>query len=161
MRRFRFLIVKFAGLFNKERKDREFQEELESHVQMHIEDNLRLGMTPEEARGQTMIQLGGIEFHKGSLPRAAQSSTAGNGSARLLFRRAPAAQESLIHGRCSGCSRAGNWRGHDIGKRVLVSMEGTSRRLWLQTLSGQYARSSKANLSNLIVSQKLGQCDSK
>ncbi|MGO8697274.1 MAG: permease prefix domain 1-containing protein [Limisphaerales bacterium] len=64
MRRFRFLIVKFAGLFNKERKDREFQEELESHVQMHIEDNLRLGMTPEEARGQTMIQLGGIESTK-------------------------------------------------------------------------------------------------
>ena len=42
--------MRFGRLFNKRRKDREFAEEIESHLQMHIEDNLRLGMTPEEAR---------------------------------------------------------------------------------------------------------------
>jgi predicted permease len=31
---------------------------------MHIEDNLRLGMTPEEARRQALIKLGGIESTK-------------------------------------------------------------------------------------------------
>ena len=58
MRRLRGWIVRFGGLFNKQRKDRELEEEIESHLQMHIEDNLRLGMTPEEARRQAMIQVG-------------------------------------------------------------------------------------------------------
>ncbi len=61
MRKLRGWIMRFAGLFNKERKDREFQEELESHIQMHIEDNLLEGMASEEARRKAMIQLGGIE----------------------------------------------------------------------------------------------------
>jgi hypothetical protein len=66
MRRLRELILRFGGLFNKQRKDRELEEEIESHMQMHIEDNLRLGMTPEEARRQAMIRLGGIESTKES-----------------------------------------------------------------------------------------------
>ena len=64
MRRLRGWIVRLGGLFNKQRKDRELEEEIESHVQMHVEDNLRLGMTPEEARRQAMIKLGGIESTK-------------------------------------------------------------------------------------------------
>jgi len=36
-------VRRFGGLFNKRRKDRELAEELESHLQMHIEDNLRSG----------------------------------------------------------------------------------------------------------------------
>ncbi len=56
--------MRFGGLFNKGRKDREFQDELESHIQMHTEDNLRSGMTPGEARRQAMIKLGGIESTK-------------------------------------------------------------------------------------------------
>jgi macrolide transport system ATP-binding/permease protein len=64
MRRLRELILRFGGLFNKQRKDRELEEEIESHLQMHIEDNLRLGMSAEEARRQAMIKLGGIESTK-------------------------------------------------------------------------------------------------
>src|SRR5688500_9156273 len=64
VRRLRELIVRLGGLFNKQRKDRELDEEIESHLQMHIEDKLRLGMTPEEARRQAMIKLGGIESTK-------------------------------------------------------------------------------------------------
>ncbi len=39
-------------------------EEMESHLQMHIEDNLREGMSPEEARRQALIKLGGVEQTK-------------------------------------------------------------------------------------------------
>jgi predicted permease len=39
----------------------EFAAELESHLQMHTEDNLRSGMSPEEARRQALIRLGGRE----------------------------------------------------------------------------------------------------
>src|SRR2546425_5576658 len=64
MRKLRELILRFGGLFNKQRKDRELDDELESHLQMHIEHNLRLGMPPEEARRQAIINLGGIESTK-------------------------------------------------------------------------------------------------
>src|SRR6266404_3732868 len=64
MRKIRALLLRLAGLFNKRRKDRELDEEIESHLQMHIEDNLRLGMTPEEARRQAMIKFGGVESTK-------------------------------------------------------------------------------------------------
>jgi putative ABC transport system permease protein len=64
MRKLRELILRFGGLFNKRGKDRELDEEIESHVQMHIEGNLGLGMSPEEARRQAMIKFGGVESMK-------------------------------------------------------------------------------------------------
>jgi putative ABC transport system permease protein len=64
MRKLRALVQRFGGLFNRQRKDRELDEEIESHLHMHIEDNLRLGMTPEEARRQALIKLGGVESSK-------------------------------------------------------------------------------------------------
>ena len=39
----------------------EFDAELESHLQLHIDDNLRAGMTPEEARRQARVRFGSIE----------------------------------------------------------------------------------------------------
>jgi predicted permease len=64
MRKLREFVQRFGGLFNKQRQDRELEDEIESHLQLHIEDNLRLGMTPEEARREAMIKLGGIESTK-------------------------------------------------------------------------------------------------
>ncbi len=42
-------------------KQGDFDAELESHVAMHIEDGVRAGLTPEEARRQALIKLGGAE----------------------------------------------------------------------------------------------------
>ena len=64
MRRIREFCLRFGGLFNKQRKDRELEVEIEGHLQMHIEDNLRLGMRPEEARRQALVKLGGVESTK-------------------------------------------------------------------------------------------------
>src|ERR1043166_8375838 len=64
MRRLRERTLRFGCLFNKRRKDGELDDEIESHLQLHIEDNLRLGMSAEEARRQAMIKLGGIESTK-------------------------------------------------------------------------------------------------
>jgi predicted permease len=58
------LMVRLAGLFGGERRERELAEELDSHLQMHIDDNLRAGMTQEEARRQAMLRLGGVEKTK-------------------------------------------------------------------------------------------------
>jgi putative ABC transport system permease protein len=64
MERLREWILRLAGLFNKSRKDRELDEEIESHLQLQVEDNLRLGMTPEAARREAMLKLGGVESIK-------------------------------------------------------------------------------------------------
>jgi predicted permease len=64
MRKLREFAQRFGGLFNKRRQDRELEDEIESHLQLHIEDNVRLGMTPEEARRQALIKLGGIDSTK-------------------------------------------------------------------------------------------------
>jgi len=57
-------LVRFAGLFRKERREREFADEMESQLQMHIEDNLRAGMSAEEARREALMKLGGVEQTK-------------------------------------------------------------------------------------------------
>jgi putative ABC transport system permease protein len=64
MRQLRAWCLRFAALFHKERRDHELAEELESHLQMHIEDNLRSGMNLAEARRQALIKLGGVEQTK-------------------------------------------------------------------------------------------------
>ena len=54
-------LLRLAGLFRSERRDREFEAELESHVQLHVDDFVRSGMSLAEARRQALIKLGGIE----------------------------------------------------------------------------------------------------
>ena len=63
-RQLRAGVLRLGGLFNRERRDRELAEELESHVALHVEDNLRAGMTPEEARRDALLKLGGVESIK-------------------------------------------------------------------------------------------------
>jgi predicted permease len=59
--RLRSLWARAIGVFGRSRRDRELQEELASHLDMHVEDNLHSGMSPEEARRAALIKLGGIE----------------------------------------------------------------------------------------------------
>lgn len=64
MRQLRALWMRLRGMFGSARASEEFGAELESHLQMHIEDNLRAGMSPQEARRQALIYLGGLEQTK-------------------------------------------------------------------------------------------------
>src|SRR5437879_1532793 len=64
MRQLRAWFVRLGGLFRNERRDRELAAEMESHLRMHIEDNLRAGMSATEARRQALIKLGGVEQTK-------------------------------------------------------------------------------------------------
>src|SRR5438552_9784843 len=64
MRQMRAWLLRFGGLLRKVRQDRDFAVEMDSHLQMHIEDNLRAGMSPAEARRQALIKLGGVEQTK-------------------------------------------------------------------------------------------------
>ncbi|HEY7183291.1 MAG TPA: ABC transporter permease [Blastocatellia bacterium] len=68
VRQLRGWLAQLFGLFNRKRREQEFAEELESHLAMHIEDNLRAGMSPEEARRVALVKLGGVtqvqELHR-------------------------------------------------------------------------------------------------
>ena len=61
MRKLRRLWMQLRATKGGEHSDRDLADELESILQMHIDDNLRGGMTPEEARRQALIRLGGME----------------------------------------------------------------------------------------------------
>jgi putative ABC transport system permease protein len=57
-------LLRLGELFRKDRRDRELAAEMDSHLQMHIEDNLRAGMTAAEARREALMKLGGVEQTK-------------------------------------------------------------------------------------------------
>ena len=57
MSAFRAWLARLGGLFDKRKLDRELEAEMASHIEMHVEDNLRAGMTPEEARRQALQEV--------------------------------------------------------------------------------------------------------
>lgn len=61
MRRLRAALVRFVTMLGRSDAEREFDEELESHLQLHIDDNLRAGMTPDDARRHAVLKVGGVE----------------------------------------------------------------------------------------------------
>ena len=61
MTKFRALLQRITALFHRDHRDADLAAELESHLQFHIEDNLRAGMSAEEARRQALLKLGGID----------------------------------------------------------------------------------------------------
>ncbi len=61
MNRLRAWLHRLAGIVPTERQEQEFSAELESHLQLHIDDNLRAGMTSKQARREAILKLGGTE----------------------------------------------------------------------------------------------------
>lgn len=61
MRLIRTFLKRLTGLFPSARRERELNDELEAHLQLHIDDNIRAGMTPHQARREAVMRLGGVE----------------------------------------------------------------------------------------------------
>src|SRR5580704_10775631 len=66
MKSLRALAARFIGMFSKNRREDDFSAELESHLQMQVDDNVRAGMNPDEARRAALMKLGGLEQTKQS-----------------------------------------------------------------------------------------------
>jgi predicted permease len=64
MRALRAWLLRLFAVFQKGPREFELSEELESHLQMHIADNVLAGMSEGEARRQALIKLGGMEATK-------------------------------------------------------------------------------------------------
>ena len=54
-------LARLAGLVRGSRRDREFADEIETHLQLHIDDLTRAGLAPDRARRQARLKFGGIE----------------------------------------------------------------------------------------------------
>jgi predicted permease len=61
MTRLRIYFHRLLGLFLRRKLERELEEEIRSHLEMQIEDNLRQGMSLEEARRAARLKFGGVE----------------------------------------------------------------------------------------------------
>ncbi|HJX91896.1 MAG TPA: ABC transporter permease [Pyrinomonadaceae bacterium] len=64
MRELRAWLLRLRGVFLKNKRETDLAEEIESHLQMHIDDNIRAGMSPGEAKRVAVIKLGGVDSTK-------------------------------------------------------------------------------------------------
>jgi putative ABC transport system permease protein len=60
----RAFLTRFAGLFPSRGQEQDRAAELEAHLEMQIDDNLRSGMTAEQARREAILKLGNLESGK-------------------------------------------------------------------------------------------------
>jgi hypothetical protein len=61
MRKLRAYALRLAGVFRGRRADADFAAELDSHIALHTDAGIQAGLTPEEARRQALIRLGGVD----------------------------------------------------------------------------------------------------
>jgi predicted permease len=60
MKKIRAALARVAGVFTRDRVDDDLREEFQAHLDMEIAENVRRGMTPDEARRQAMLASGGL-----------------------------------------------------------------------------------------------------
>jgi putative ABC transport system permease protein len=59
--------ARVTGLFRKNSREQDMAQEFASALEMHIDDNIRAGMSPEEARRAALVKFGGMEAAKESV----------------------------------------------------------------------------------------------
>ena len=64
MSRLRNSAVRLVNLFRRERIERELDAELQAYLELDVEENIRRGMAPKEARRVALTRLGGVETVK-------------------------------------------------------------------------------------------------
>src|SRR5262245_11385306 len=54
-------LSRIRDLLRRKRTELEFDDEIQSNLALHIDDNVRAGMTPHEARRAALVKVGSIE----------------------------------------------------------------------------------------------------
>src|SRR5690242_8336554 len=57
----RIFLSRVRGLFRKEKLEQDLADEIQAHLQMQIDDHVRQGMTPDEARYLALRKFGGVD----------------------------------------------------------------------------------------------------
>jgi putative ABC transport system permease protein len=61
VRRLRAAWLQLLGSLASARREADLSAELDAHVNLHIDDQVRAGIPREEARRQALLKLGGVE----------------------------------------------------------------------------------------------------
>ncbi len=64
MNRLQQLVQRLRSSFSHPAMDQELDEEMKAHLEMAIEENIKRGMSAEEAWRQAQVRLGGVEQAK-------------------------------------------------------------------------------------------------
>jgi len=64
MKSLRRFFARLANLVTRRAQDERLKEEIEGHIALQTEENLRAGLSPLEARRQAMLKFGGVEAMK-------------------------------------------------------------------------------------------------
>ena len=99
MRAIRAFLSGLNGNMRKQRLERELAEEFESHLAMQIADNLRAGMSPEQARREALLKSGGLKH-----PRRTAGTAAGFPSSRRFSGTSP-----IPCAKCAGAPVLRQW----------------------------------------------------
>lgn len=60
MRKLRALLIRVTGMFSR-RNHEQFEDELAFHMDCHVQDGIRSGLSAEEAKRKALIRLGGLD----------------------------------------------------------------------------------------------------
>jgi predicted permease len=64
MKSLRRFFARLANLATRQSQDERLKEEIEGHIALQTEENIRAGLSPVEARRQAMVKFGGVEAMK-------------------------------------------------------------------------------------------------
>ena len=62
MRSIRAVLARIAGTFTRNRANDDLREEMEAHLEMATAENVRRGLSPDEARRQALLTAGGLAY---------------------------------------------------------------------------------------------------
>ncbi len=85
MRKLRAFFLRLIGLLRSQSKEDDFAAELESHIDMDTEEGIRAGLTPEEARRQALMRIGGAEQARQAYREQAYVTLGRESNARLAL----------------------------------------------------------------------------
>ena len=141
--------LRLRSLFRREAVDAELEEELRSHLERQIAQNIAAGMSCEEARYAALSQIRGRGPSPGAVPRHAQCKLVARPSSGYPIWTAHAAQVSRIHRRGRSYARPRNRRQHrhlQHGQRVSAPLSTGARRRTDHCHRGQRKRDSRSAL---------------
>ena len=98
------------SFFRKDPLDRELDEEMASHLEMAIEENMRRGLSPEEARRHALVQFGGVQQAREQHREVARTSMARRPDAGPAVHLPHIAARPRVRDCCRADSWAWHWR---------------------------------------------------
>ena len=86
--------MRLFGVFGSTRAERELSAEIESHLQLHVDDNLRAGMTPQEAQAARADRARWRRRDEGGVSRSPRLAGVRVPGARYPLRRPDAPEDA-------------------------------------------------------------------